>query len=99
MNEKVAIEVFGRRLTIEIEGFTPLEIAELAKRVDDKMREIADQNKTIADSSKLAILTAIHLSAELYQLQQRTDTEQRALDHKVEELTLLMQSALSASRK
>lgn len=99
MNEKVDITIFKRNLTVEMEGFTPMEINSLAQKVSDKMQDMAEQNPKIADSSKLAILTALDFAAQLYQLSQRTDTEQRALDHKVEELTLALQSALAASKR
>jgi cell division protein ZapA (FtsZ GTPase activity inhibitor) len=99
MNEKVEITVFRRNLTIEMEGFAPMEIAALAQRVDEKMQDIANQNPKIADSSKLAILTALDFAAQLYQMSQKLDTEQRAAEHKLEELTLALQSSLAAAGK
>lgn len=97
MNEKVDIEVFRRKLTVEIEGMTPIEINALAQKVSDKMQEIADQNNKIADSSKLAILTALSFAIEHEKLKEAQDTQLRASEHKIEELTMLLQSALSAA--
>ncbi len=99
MNDKVEITIFRRNLTVEMEGFAPMEIAALAQKVTEKMQEMADQNQKIADSSKLAILTALDFAAQLYQLSQKIDTEQRASEHKLEELTLALQSALAASKR
>lgn len=95
MNEKVDIQVFRRRLTVEMEGLTPLEIKALATKVDDKMNEISHQNKGVADSSLLAILTSLHFAADLEKTHAARETEQIALEKKVEELTLALRSALS----
>jgi cell division protein ZapA (FtsZ GTPase activity inhibitor) len=99
MNEKVDIEVFRRKLTVEIEGMTPIEINAIAQKVSEKMEDIAHQNTKIADSSKLAILAALDFAIQHSKLQEAQDTQQRALEHKVEELTMLLQSALSAASK
>lgn len=96
MNEKVDIEIFKRRLSVEIEGVTPLEISTLAKQVSDKMAEIAAQNKTIADSSKLAIMTALHFAAELSKARDAQDTGRRVIEHKVEQVTDALKAALAA---
>ncbi|OGR89636.1 MAG: hypothetical protein A3J74_10420 [Elusimicrobia bacterium RIFCSPHIGHO2_02_FULL_57_9] len=98
MNEKVDIEIARRKLTVDIEGFTPIEINALAQKVDEKIKEIAAENPTIADSSKLAILTALHFAADISRLKEARDTETRAMEHKVEELCLSLQTAL-AERK
>ncbi len=99
MNEKVEIEVFRRRLTIEMEGLNPLEINSLAQRVHDRMTDIAHQNKDVADSSKLAILTAMFFAAETQQLRDARSTEQASLERKVEELSLTLRAALSHAPK
>jgi len=95
VNEKVEIEVFRRRLTIEMEGLNPLEINALAQKVHDRMMEISEQNNKIADSSKLAILAALHFAAELQQARDARSTEQAALERKVEELSLSLRASLS----
>lgn len=99
MNDKVDIEIFRRKLTVEIEGLTPFEINAIAQKVHDKMDEMASQNTKIADSSKLAILAALSFAIELAKVNEARDTESRALEHKVEELTLSLQTALSAAKR
>lgn len=99
MNEKVDIEIFKRRLSVEIEGLTPFEISALAQKVSDKMTEIAAQNKTIADSSKLAILTALHLAAELEKAKEGHDTDRRVVEHKLDGVTDTLRSALAVAGK
>lgn len=97
MNEKVDIEIFKRRLTVEMEGLTPLEIGDLARRVNDKMSDISRRNPKIADSSKLAILTALELAAELYTLKQGKSNEDRALETKLEKLAHALRGSLASS--
>lgn len=99
MNEKVDIEIFHRRLSVEIEGLTPLEISTLAKQVSDKMAEIAAQNKTIADSSKLAILTALEFAAQLSKAQDANDTARKVIDSRLEHMAQLLKTALSHAGK
>lgn len=98
MNDKVDIEIFKRRLTVELEGFTPMEITMLADKVTQKMKEVSAQNEKIADTSKLATLAALLFAADLWRLEEKADTETRVLDHKVEELSLALQNALAAAK-
>lgn len=97
MNEKVDVEVFKRRLTLEMDGHTPLEISQFASQVSEKMREISARHKTIVDSSKLAILTAIEFAAELSKSQAQQDTSRRVFEHKIEQLTDALKAALAAA--
>lgn len=99
MNDKVDIEIFRRRLTVDMEGLTPMEISAIAQKVDERMREISEQNSKIADSSKLAILSALHFAAELQQVRDARSTENAALERKIEELNHVLRSALAGAAK
>lgn len=94
LNEKVDIEIYKRRFTVEMEGLTPIEINTLAQMVEEKMHEAAAENPKIADSSKLAILAALKIAADSFKAAAAHDTLNRAAEHKVEELALALQSAL-----
>ena len=62
--EVVEIEIFDQRYPLRLN--TPAEqeeIHQLAEEVDTRMREIAQQTRTV-DSLKVAILTALHLAQE-----------------------------------
>lgn len=98
MNEKVDIEICRRKLTVEMEGMTPIEINVLAQKVGERMEEVSAQNPKIADSSKLAILAALSFAVELSRLHEARDTETRAMEHKVEELCLSLQTALAEKK-
>lgn len=97
MNEKVDIEIFRRKLTVEMENLTPMEIASLARTVDEKMREISEHNPKIADSSKLATLAALAFAADLAKAKDARDTERLVIERKVDELNLALQTALAAA--
>lgn len=97
MNEKVDIEIFKRRLTVEMEGLTPIEIGELARKVHERMSDMAARHPHIADSSKLAILAALSLAADLYHLKQAKSTDERALETKLEKIAHSLRAALAAS--
>ena len=72
ISDKVDVEIYGRKLTIEMEGLNQLEINSLAQLVDQRMRQIAEEQK-IVDSSKLAILTALEVAAELQRLKSKME--------------------------
>ncbi len=97
MNEKVDVEIFRRRLTVEIEGLTPIEISSLAQKVDEKIREIAEENEKIADSSKLAVLAALSYAAELSREKEARETERLYFEKKIEEFSRALESALGAA--
>ena len=63
-SEVIEIEIFDQRYPLRLN--TPAEqeeILKLAEVVDQRMREIASQTRTV-DSLKVAILTALHLAQE-----------------------------------
>ena len=95
MNEKVDIEVFRRRLQVEMEGLTPMEISALASTVHERMTEISNQNEKMADSSKLAILSAMFFAAENQKLRSAASVERMAMERKIEEMTLALRAAMS----
>lgn len=98
LNEKVDVEIAKRRFTIEMEGLTPMEISALAQQVEEKIRESADENPKIADSGKLAIIAALKFAAALAKAEASQDTMNRVTEHKVEELSIALQSALAQSK-
>ena len=97
MNEKVDIEIFGRKLTLDIEDITPIEINALAQKVTEMMYDVARKNNKIVDSSKLGILTALQFASLHEKAKESQDTQTRVIEHTVEELTIALQNALAAA--
>jgi cell division protein ZapA (FtsZ GTPase activity inhibitor) len=98
MNEKVEIQIGSRRLVVEMEGLTDLEINKLAQRVDERMREMQGQNKTVADTSKIALLVALSFAAELDKERSTHDMTRRMLENSAERLSQSLRESLDAGR-
>ena len=64
-NARVNVEILGERYTIRGEA-EPGYIAEVARMVDDRMRELRQGMRSI-NRSRLAVLTAINIADELLQ--------------------------------
>lgn len=94
LNEKVPIEVRGRRMEVELEGLTPIEVTSIAGEVSDRMSDIERANPKVADTGKLAILTALEFAAELRRLKAQQENDRLAEDHKIDEMTVALQNAL-----
>ncbi len=98
MNEKIDIEVRKRKLTVELEGFTPLQVHEFARDVEERMLEL-EKKWNVFDTQKLGILVALELAAEVGRLKEAQDNDARVVERKLEEMTLALQSALAVSNK
>jgi hypothetical protein len=68
MDNKVEVQVAGRRLEVEIEGLSPLEITSIVNKVNEMLEETRRRYPKIADTSKLAIYALIAMATELYRL-------------------------------
>lgn len=99
MNEKVEIEIAKRRLTIEMEGLTPLQILELARQVQEKIDKAAVDNPKTVDTQKLAILAALEMAAELHQLRDAAAIDRSLVENKFEEFSVALRSALAHARR
>ena len=95
LNDKVDIEIYGRKLTVEMEGFSQLELHALAKKVDERMREIAQESKVV-DSSKLAILTALEITAEFERLKNKMENFDKVEGKKVDGMILALEKSVES---
>jgi cell division protein ZapA (FtsZ GTPase activity inhibitor) len=98
MNEKFDIEVYRRRLTIEMEGMTQLEVNALAQDLSERMTQI-EHRTNVPDSSKLAIITALEILTELQKEKDARSVEKVALERKVEEMSLALRASLTHAGK
>ena len=97
MNERVEIQIGTRRLVVDMEGLTPIEVNALAQKVSDRMTELMGQNKTVADTSKIALLAALSFVAELERERSAHDTTKRVLENKASELSQSLKDSLQAA--
>ncbi|MBI4370306.1 MAG: cell division protein ZapA [Elusimicrobia bacterium] len=72
IQDKIAIDILGRRYEFVIEGLTEIEANAFARQVEERMRDLQDKAKTV-DTMRLAILTAILYAADLRRLQGQHD--------------------------
>ena len=67
------VEIFGQTYSVRAAG-DPAYIRELASFVNRKMREVSEHAPTV-DAAKIAILTALNISDEFYQLRSKSGSE------------------------
>lgn len=96
MNEKVSIQIGNRKLAVEMEGLTPLEINALAQTVSDRIADVRAHNKNIADTSMITLLVALDLAAELEKERSAHDLTKRLLENKAESLSQSLRESLQA---
>ena len=88
------VEIFGQTYNVRAEGDSSY-IYDLARFVDSRMREVADRTATI-DPTKIAILAALNISDDLFQVQkQRKDNPSDAVA-RAERLIRKLDDALGA---
>ncbi len=73
----VVVEIFGQNYTLRGDADEPY-VRELARFVDRKLRDLSAQTK-VSDLSRLAILSAINIAHEYYQLRDEQQQHQTAI--------------------
>jgi len=61
------VEIFGQTYSVRAEGDSSY-IHDLARFVDSRMREVAEQTATV-DTTKIAILAALNISDDLHRVE------------------------------
>lgn len=91
---RATVEIFGTKLGLRAEG-DAARLHELARFVDHRMREIADQTSSV-DTVKIAVLTALNIADELFR-ERETDQDARhiELEDKAKRLVLKVEQALN----
>ena len=92
--ESVQVEIFGQVYTIKGQD-DPGYIRELAAFIDAKMKEVQKGTGT-ADPHRVAILTALTISDELYRLRQQNGALERTAEQKLQRLLDLTDAACRA---
>ena len=79
--KETRIEIYGRNYTVLGDGDEEYTI-QLARYVDQKMREIAQQTSTIS-TLNLAILVALNITDELFRLREQIRTNESLMQEKL----------------
>jgi cell division protein ZapA (FtsZ GTPase activity inhibitor) len=98
VNERVEVQIGTRRLVVEMEGLTPIEINALAQQVSERLLELQGQNKTVADTSKIALLVALSFAADFDKERAAHETTRRLLENKAEQLSQALRDSLDAGK-
>ena len=95
MSDTVKVEIFDH--TYHLRGELDQEHADaLAKYVDAKMRTIAEGTRTV-DSVRVAVLAALHLAAELFELRERHRVLEGEIRERAERALTLVDRAFEKS--
>lgn len=77
LKKQTEVEIGEKRYVVKSD-LDSQDIHKIAKYVDDKMKEVK-KNTSVISTSQIAILTALNVTEELFQLQlQREEMEQRS---------------------
>ena len=92
-NDSTAVEIFGQTYNVRGEG-DPNYLAELARFVDSRMREVAAQVATV-DPVKIAILAALNIADEFSRYRKQRDQASGSWIEKTEELSERLSKVIS----
>jgi cell division protein ZapA len=91
-----SVEIFGREY--KIRGHADKNyIREMAKYVDDKMKELASGSSTPAQD-RLAILVALNIADELFQERAKSSETISAVEQRANQLITLLDESLLAEK-
>ena len=82
--QNVSIRIFGEEYTIKT-GEDPSYVEEVARMVDEKMREIASSGKVVS-TTKIAILSALNIADDLLKSRQGEESSSSAPGRQSDEL-------------
>jgi len=94
--QTVKVEIYNQTYNLRADGNNEY-IAQLAEYVDRRMREIASTTLTV-DSLKVAILAALYIADELYQLKRRYEQLDAQLAQRSAEAGELLDQVLKSYR-
>ena len=84
-NDSISVEIFGQTYSVRGEG-DPDYLAELARFVDTRMREVAAQVATV-DPMKIAILAALNIADEFSRFRKQREDAAGIWLEKTEEIS------------
>lgn len=90
MDTKIQVQIYGQSYQIKA-GADPDYIQTVAGYVDQKMREIATAAPTV-DSLKIAVLAALNITDEFFQLKHELQSHDRELKERTEKLHKILNS-------
>lgn len=90
--EGIQVQIFGESYRIK-GGMDREGVVKLAAYVDQKMREVA-QKMPAVPSARLAILAALNIAEDKFELEQERDRQQLLLEQKASSLITLLEKGM-----
>jgi cell division protein ZapA len=90
--QTVTVNINGENYAIKTDD-DPVYVNEVARYVDEKMREIASGGKVIT-TSKVAILTALNIADELFKSRKNHHERDQAAGRRIEKILLQLRGAV-----
>jgi cell division protein ZapA len=94
MKHIMYVQILGHEYPIEANSGDDLYVNRLAQFVEERMKEIKDESKVV-DSYKLAVMTAMNVSDELFRLKDSKGSRSEAFESKADTLLKMLDTALA----
>ena len=92
-SNRIKISSFGQEYSVKAPA-DPEYIKKIAKYVDGKMREVQSGFSTTQSSTRIAILSAMNITDELFTARQKGDVDESGIEEKITVLIDLIDESL-----
>ena len=92
-NERVAINILGKELELEIEGIEPLEVPQISAYVDEKASQLR-RDLNIVDTLKLQYYLIAELAIEIHLSRTKLNNLERVEEKHIDGMIVALTTAL-----
>jgi len=92
-SNQIQISIFGQEYSVKAPA-DPDYIKKIAEYVDGKMREVQSGFTSTQSSTRIAILSAMNITDELFSSRQKGDTDESAVEEKISAIIDLIDESL-----
>jgi cell division protein ZapA len=92
-NNQIKITIFGQEYSVKAPA-DPTYIKKIAEYVDTKMREVQSGFSSTQSSNRIAILSAMNITDELFNAKKRGDSDNNEIEEKITSLIELIDESV-----
>ena len=92
-DNQIKITIFGQEYSVKAPA-DPTYIKKIAEYVDRKMREVQSGFSSTQSSNRIAILSAMNITDELFNAKKRGDSDNNEIDEKITSLIELIDESV-----
>jgi cell division protein ZapA len=92
-NNQVQISIFGQEYSVKAPA-DPTYIKKIAEYVDSKMREVQSGFSSTQSSNRIAILSAMNITDELFNARKKVDSDDSDIEEKITSLIELIDDSV-----